>query len=154
MISVIRLAGSGKVIDMSDPGCLYRSYDDYLKHNKLKPSVLLYPENGTYAESKINLKALESPSCTFTHDVVDAVSKVVTVVSVASTFLTPICVFGGPALASMAARASISGSFWAASLFRGATLLNTTSRYLSTANAITTALGLGFTGVYVVFDLH
>ncbi|PAV90986.1 hypothetical protein WR25_21481, partial [Diploscapter pachys] len=150
----IRLAGSRKVIDMSDPGCLYKSYDDYIKRNKLQPSVLLYPENGTYAELKIELKALESPSCTFTSDVAYVVSTAITVVSVASTFLTPICVFGGPALASMAARTSISGSFWAASMFRGAALLNTTSRYLSTANAITTALGLGFTGVGIFNKLR
>ncbi|CAJ0948102.1 unnamed protein product, partial [Mesorhabditis belari] len=146
-IPLIRLTASKKVIDMSDPGCLYRSYRDYLDKNKLEPSVILYPENGTYAEKKVQLKACESNSCTFFSDVVKVAQFVVTVVGVATTIMTPLCMLGGPALAAMSARVAVTGSFWAASLIRAGAVVATASRYLSVANTITSWAGVVFAGM-------
>ncbi|CAJ0924508.1 unnamed protein product, partial [Mesorhabditis belari] len=146
-IPLLQLSKSKKVLDLSDPGTIYPSFEHYLKNNKLERSVIVYPEEATYAQQQVQLKVCESPSCTLTSDIANVVNQVFNIVSVAAMLWTPGCLLAGRALATMSARIFTQGSFWAVALLRASVAVNSATKYARAITTITSLFGGAFAGI-------
>ncbi|CAJ0956583.1 unnamed protein product, partial [Mesorhabditis belari] len=146
-IPLLQLSKSKKVLDLSDPGTIYQSFQRYLENNKLERSVIVYPEKATYAQQQVQLKVCESPSCTLTSDIANVANVVLKFASVAAMFWTPGCLLAGRALATMSTRIFTQGSFWAVALLRASAAVNSATKYARAITTITSLFGSAFAGM-------